>query len=65
MALEGYVEAICDLGQFYEYGIGIKKDRKKALSLYEEAHQLGLERAKELYDKLQNSKKNFFSYLFD
>jgi len=65
LALEGYVEAICDLGQFYEYGIGIKKDRKKALSLYEEAHQLGLERAKELYDKLQNSKKNFFSYLFD
>ncbi|KIM13093.1 MAG: hypothetical protein KU38_02410 [Sulfurovum sp. FS08-3] len=65
LALEGYVEAICDLGQFYEYGIGIKKDRKKALSLYEEAHQLGLERAKELYDKLQNAKKNFFSYLFD
>jgi hypothetical protein len=65
LALEGYVEAICDLGQFYEYGIGIKKDRKKALSLYEEAHQLGLERAKELHDKLQNAKKNFFSYLFD
>jgi len=65
LALDGYVEAICDLGQFYEYGIGIKKDRKKALSLYEEAHGLGLERAKELYDKLENTKKNFFSYLFN
>jgi hypothetical protein len=65
LALDGYVEAICDLGQFYEYGIGIKKDRKKALSLYDEAHELGLERAKELHDKLENSKKNFFSYLFN
>jgi|GEM_PF-1224203 len=65
LALDGYVEAICDLGQFYEYGIGIKKDRKKALSLYQEAHELGLERAKELHDKLENAKKNFFSYLFN
>ncbi|MEA2028401.1 MAG: tetratricopeptide repeat protein [Campylobacterota bacterium] len=65
LALDGYVEAICDLGQFYEYGIGIKKDRKKALSLYQEAHELGLERAKELHDKLENTKKNFFSYLFN
>lgn len=65
LALDGYLEAICDLGQFYEYGIGIKKDRKKALSLYDEAYELGLERAKELHDKLENSKKNFFSYLFN
>jgi len=65
LALDGYVEAICDLGQFYEYGIGIKKDKKKALSLYVEADELGLERAKELHDKLENSKKNFFSYLFN
>ncbi len=65
LALDGFVEAICDLGQFYEYGIGIKKDRKKAISLYEEAMESNLERAKELRDKLQNSKRSFFSYLFD
>ena len=65
LALDGFVEAICDLGQFYEYGIGVKKNRKKALSLYEEAMELHLERAKELRDKLQNSKRSFFSYLFD
>ena len=65
LALDGFVEAICDLGQFYEYGIGVKKDRKKAISLYEEAMEFNLERAKELRDKLQNSKRSFFSYLFD
>jgi len=65
LALDGFVEAICDLGQFYEYGIGVKKDRKKAISLYEEAMESDLERAKELRDKLQNSKRSFFSYLFD
>ncbi len=65
LALDGFVEAICDLGQFYEYGIGVKKNRKKALSLYEEAIESNLERAKELRDKLKNSKRGFFSYLFD
>ena len=65
LAIKNYPDAICDLGQFYEYGVGTKKDRKRALILYQEAIDLGLDRASELYEKLNNSKQGIFSYLFD
>jgi hypothetical protein len=42
---DDYPEAICDLAQFYEYGIGIDKDKKRAELLYEEAMNAGIKRA--------------------
>jgi len=57
---EEYPEAICDLAQFYEYGIGVKKDTKKALKLYDEAMQLGITRAMRNYDRLSKQKKSLF-----
>jgi len=57
---EEYPEAICDLAQFYEYGIGVKKDIKKALKLYDEAMQLGITRAMRNYDRLSKQKKSLF-----
>jgi TPR repeat protein len=65
LAIKNYPDAVCDLGQFYEYGVGTKKDRKRALILYQEAIDLGLNRASELYQKLDKSKQGIFSYLFD
>jgi len=57
---ENYPEAICDLAQFYEYGIGVKKDTKQALKLYDEAMQLGITRAMRNYDRLSKQKKSLF-----
>lgn len=65
LAIKNYPDAVCDLGQFYEYGVGTKKDRKRALILYQEAIDLGLSRASELYQKLDESKQGIFSYLFE
>ena len=58
---ENYPEAICDLAQFYEYGIGVKADKKQALKLYDEAMQLGITRAMKHYDRLSQQKKKIFS----
>ena len=58
---ENYPEAICDLAQFYEYGIGTKANKKEALNLYSLAIKLGINRAMKHYDKLLNEKKGFFS----
>ena len=55
LAEEDYPEAICDLGQLYEYGIGIDKNKQHALLLYEEAAQMGVERAQRHYERLRNS----------
>ena len=55
LAEEDYPEAICDLGQLYEYGIGINKNKQHALLLYEEAAQIGVERAQRHYDRLRGS----------
>ena len=52
LAEHDYPEAICDLAQLYEYGYGIKKDRKTALLLYEEAAEMGVERAEKHVDRL-------------
>jgi len=56
LADQNFAEAICDLGQFYEHGIGIGKDRQMALLLYEEAADMGVARAQKHYDRLKNSR---------
>ncbi len=55
LADHNFPEAICDLAQLYEYGIGIKRDKQMALLLYEEASELGVERASKHYERLKNS----------
>jgi TPR repeat protein len=55
LADQNFAEAICDLGQFYEYGIGIEKDRQMALLLYEEAAEMNVARARKHYERLKNS----------
>ena len=64
LASEKYPEAICDLAQFYEHGIGIKKDKKKALKLYEEAEDLGVSRAASHLDRLEKESKGLLGKLF-
>ena len=53
LAEQEYPEAVCDLAQFLEYGIGTKKDKKKAKSLYLKAMDMGVERAQKHYEKLK------------
>ncbi len=55
LANEFYPEAVCDLGQFYEYGIGVAKDRKIAIKLYEKAFELGVARATKHINRLKES----------
>jgi len=55
LAEEDFPEAICDLGQLYEYGIGIDKNRRHALLLYEEAAEMGVERARRHYERLRSA----------
>ncbi len=55
LAEEDYPEAICDLGQLYEYGIGIDKNKRHAMLLYEEAAEMGIERARKHYERLKNT----------
>jgi len=56
-----FPEAICDLAQFYEHGIGIGKDRKKAETLYKEAMDLGIQRATSHYERVRKQNQRFFS----
>ncbi|SFV57390.1 hypothetical protein MNB_SV-8-943 [hydrothermal vent metagenome] len=60
---DDYPEAICDLGQFYEYGVGVDKDSTKAKLLYKNAMELGIKRAVEHYKRLNNENEGFFSFL--
>ncbi len=60
---DDYPEAICDLAQFYEYGINTPKDKKKAEVLYEEAVDLGIQRAIPHYERLRKENKGFLSFL--
>ncbi len=55
LAEQNYPEAICDLGQLYEYGIGIDKNKRHALLLYEEAAEMGVERARHHYERLRGT----------
>jgi len=55
LANSGYADAICDLGQFYEYGVGVAENKKIALKLYEKAFELGLQRATKHINRLKES----------
>ncbi len=55
LANEGYADAICDLGQFYEYGVGVNENKKIALRLYEKAFELGLQRATKHINRIKES----------
>ncbi|UFH59953.1 tetratricopeptide repeat protein [Sulfurovum mangrovi] len=61
LAEKEYPEAICDLAQFYEHGIGTQKNRKKAKALYKEAMQLGIKRAQKHFERL-NKERGLFSF---
>jgi hypothetical protein len=60
---DDYPEAICDLAQFYEYGIGIDKDKEKAEVLYQEAMEAGIKRAETHFERLNKHNRGFFSFL--
>ena len=59
---EDYPEAICDLAQFYEHGIGIGQDRKKAEKLYREAMEAGIKRAEAHVQRLEKGSRKRFSF---
>lgn len=58
---DDYPEAICDLAQFYEKGIGIDKDKQKAEALYKEAMDLDIKRAIDHYERIKKQNSGFFS----
>jgi hypothetical protein len=58
---DGFPEAICDLGQFYEYGIGTEQKLDKAKLLYKEAMDLGIKRASTHCKRLNEPKLKLFS----
>ncbi len=60
---ENYPEAICDLAQFYENGIGAPKNKVKAEALYMDAMNLGAQRAIKHHKKIHKENKSFFSFL--
>jgi hypothetical protein len=60
LAIDDYPEALCDMGQFYEHGIGTKKDTIKAESLYKEAVNLGIKRAEKHHARLRKQNRKFF-----
>jgi hypothetical protein len=61
---DDYAEAICDLGQLYEYGIGIDKDMVRAEELYKEAMELGIQRAAAHYKRVHHANKSLFAKFF-
>ncbi len=60
LALEDYPEALCDLAQFYEHGIGTSKEKKKAEQFYKEATDFGIKRAEKHYKRLKKENRGFF-----
>lgn len=60
LAEEDYSEALCDLGQFYEFGVAVSKNEKKAKELYEKAIQGGLQRARPHLERV-SKKSGIFS----
>jgi len=60
LAVDDYPEALCDMGQFHEHGIGTKKDSMKAESLYKEAVNLGIKRAEKHHARLKKQNRKFF-----
>ncbi len=65
LAQDQYPEAICDLAQFYEHGIGTNKNRKKAFRLYEDAYDLGVDRADKHLTKMEEESKGILAKLFN
>jgi len=63
LAKGGYANAICDLGQFYEYGIVVNEDKKRALKLYEKAFELGVNRATKHINRIKEN-SGIFKKLF-
>jgi len=59
LAIDDYPEALCDLGQFYENGIGTTSDLMKAEGLYKEAVNLNIKRAKKHYIRLKKHNRGF------
>lgn len=60
LALEDYPEALCDVAQFYEHGIGVSKDQKKAEHFYKEASHFGIKRAEKHCTRLEKQNRSFF-----
>ena len=60
LAEEDYPEALCDLGQFYENGIGTTENTIKAEALYKDASNLGIKRAKKHHNRLKKQNRGFF-----
>jgi len=60
LALEDYPEALCDLAQFYEHGISVGKDNKKAEQYYKEAAGFGIKRAQKHYERLKKQNRGLF-----
>ncbi len=60
MADDNYPEALCDLGQFHENGIGTGKNKKVAEELYKKAMDMGIKRAEKHYARLKKQNKGFF-----
>ncbi len=63
LANKFYPDAVCDLAQFYEYGITVPKNKKIALRLYEKAFELGVDRATKHINRIKESKGIFSSIL--
>ncbi len=61
---DDYPEAICDLAQLYEHGIGVEADAERAQTLYKEAMEHGIKRAKPHYERLSKANKGFLGKLF-
>ena len=64
LAMDDYPEAVCDLAQFYEHGIGIAKDKKKAFQLYEDAFDLGVQRAEGHLTRMEDESRGILEKLF-
>ncbi|RLA75343.1 MAG: hypothetical protein DRG30_04595 [Epsilonproteobacteria bacterium] len=64
MAINGYPEAICDLAQLYENGIGIDKDKKKAFDLYQDALESGVERADAHITRMEDASTGILGKIF-
>jgi len=60
LAVENYPEALCDIAQFYENGIGTTQDSVKAETFYKEAVNVGIQRAKKHYTRLKKLNRGFF-----
>jgi TPR repeat protein len=60
LAMEDYPEALCDLAQFYEHGINVDKDKRKAEHFFKEAADLGIKRAQQHYERLGKQNRGFF-----